>query len=89
MAYGSIQQETKAALGYLRQLYEEGVLDENFMLRSMTNIAELVVSGQCGSFFGPWWAPNNPLMEGQTGESGCAVEALSAFHHGGWEDPVL
>ncbi|HIY60066.1 MAG TPA: extracellular solute-binding protein [Candidatus Eisenbergiella pullistercoris] len=63
VAYGSIQPETKEALGYLRQLYEEGVLDENFMLRSMTNIAELVVSGQCGSFFGPWWAPNNPLME--------------------------
>ena len=63
MAYGSVQPEAKEALGYLRGLYEEGVLDENFMLRNMTNIAELVVSGQCGSFFGPWWAPNNPLMD--------------------------
>ena len=27
------------------------------------NIAELIVDGKCGSFFGPWWAPNNPLME--------------------------
>ena len=63
VAYGSVQPEAKEALGYLRGLYEEGVLDENFMLRNMTNIAELVVSGQCGSFFGPWWAPNNPLMD--------------------------
>lgn len=62
-AYGSVQPETKEALGYLRGLYEEGVLDASFMLRSMSNIAELIVSGQCGSFFGPWWAPNNPLME--------------------------
>ena len=33
------------------------------MLRGMRNIAELVAEGKCGSFFGPWWAPNNPLME--------------------------
>ena len=25
------------------------------------NICELIENGICGSFFGPWWAPNNPL----------------------------
>ena len=44
-------------------MYEEKLLDESFMLRTMTNIAELIIDGKCGSFFGPWWAPNNPLME--------------------------
>ena len=63
ISYGSVQPEAKEALDYLRQLYQDGVMDANFMLRSMSNIAELIISGQCGSFFGPWWAPNNPLME--------------------------
>lgn len=44
-------------------MYETGILDNNFLLRTSSNIIELVVNGQCGSFFGPWWAPNNPLME--------------------------
>lgn len=61
--YGSIQPEAKEALIYLNSLYEEGILDQSFMLRSMSNIAELIVTEKCGSFFGPWWAPNNPLME--------------------------
>lgn len=62
-AYGSVQPEAKEALAFLRELYAEGILDRSFMLRSMGNIAELVIEGKCGSFFGPWWAPNNPLME--------------------------
>lgn len=62
-AYGSVQPQAKEALGFLRELYAEGILDQSFMLRSMSNIAELVTEGRCGSFFGPWWAPNNPLME--------------------------
>lgn len=62
-AYGSVQAEAKEALAFLRELYAEGILDQSFMLRSMGNIVELIVEGKCGSFFGPWWAPNNPLME--------------------------
>ena len=23
----------------------------------------MIVSGKCGAFFGPWWAPNNPLVD--------------------------
>lgn len=61
--YGSIQPEAKAALEHINEMYETGILDNNFLLRTSSNIIELVVNGQCGSFFGPWWAPNNPLME--------------------------
>lgn len=63
VVYGSIQPQAKEALAYLNRLYEEGILDESFMLRNMNNISELIVTGKCGSFFGPWWAPNNPLMD--------------------------
>ncbi len=63
VVYGSVQPQIKEALAGVRKLYEEKLLDDSFMLRTMTNIAELIIDGKCGSFFGPWWAPNNPLME--------------------------
>ena len=63
VVYGSIQPETKEALACLCRLYQEGILDRNFLFRSSENIIDLIVDGICGSFFGPWWAPNNPLME--------------------------
>jgi len=44
-------------------LYKEGILDKDFLLRTSTNIIELIEEGKCGSFFGPWWAPNNPLVK--------------------------
>lgn len=61
--YGSLTEETKNALAYLRELYENGVLDQDFALRAQNNIRDLVVDGKCGAFFGLWWAPNNPLMD--------------------------
>lgn len=63
VCYGSVQPQAKDGLAYVRSWYEEGLLDENFLLRTDTNIIDLIVNGKCGSFFGPWWAPNNPLMD--------------------------
>lgn len=62
VVYGSVQPEAKEALIHLHELYEKGILDRNFLFRSTNDIIELIVSGKCGSFFGPWWSPNNPLM---------------------------
>ena len=61
VVYGSLTPETKEALGYLNRLYEDGVLDSRFLLRKSENIDDLIANGQCGSIFGRWWAPNNPL----------------------------
>lgn len=61
--YGSVQPEVKDALAYMHKLYNEGILDKKFLLRGQNNIQELIINGKCGSFFGLWWAPNNPLME--------------------------
>lgn len=63
VCYGSVQPQAKAALEYIHGLYEEGIIDRDFLLRTDTNIVDLIVSGKCGSFFGPWWAPNNPLVD--------------------------
>ena len=56
-------QQTKNALSYLHELYERGVIDQNFALRAQNNLRDLVVSGKCGAFFELWWTPNNPLMD--------------------------
>lgn len=61
IVYGSVTDEAKEALSYISGLYNQGVIDNDFLLRTSTNICELIENGLCGSFFGPWWAPNNPL----------------------------
>ena len=63
VVYGSVQPEAKEALAHIHKLYKEGILDQDFLMRTSSNLIELIVDGQCGSFFGPWWAPNNPLMQ--------------------------
>ena len=63
VVYGSVQPEAKKALAHIHELYKEGILDQDFLMRTSSNLIELIVDGQCGSFFGPWWAPNNPLMQ--------------------------
>lgn len=61
IVYGLVTDEAKEALSYINSLYNQGVIDNDFLLRTSTNICELIENGLCGSFFGPWWAPNNPL----------------------------
>lgn len=61
IVYGSVTDEAKEALSYISSLYNQGVIDNDFLLRTSTNMCELIENGLCGSFFGPWWAPNNPL----------------------------
>lgn len=63
VVYGSVQQEAKDALKHINEIYNKGILDKSFLLRTNSNIIDLITSGKCGSFFGPWWAPNNPLMK--------------------------
>ena len=62
ICYGSTKPEVKQALEKLHDLYEKGIIDNQFLVRSTSNLIELIRDGRCGAFFGPWWAPNNPLM---------------------------
>ena len=41
----------KNALEYINQLYNEKIIDNDFLLRTSTNICELIENGLCGSFF--------------------------------------
>ena len=68
VTYGSLTQETKSALAYMNYLYQTGILDPKFLLRTPENINDLIDEGQCGAFFGSWWAPNNPLMSSHSAD---------------------
>ena len=61
VVYGSVTEQTKDALAYLHELYENGTIDSRFLLRKTENLDEMIADGTCGAVFGMWWAPNNPL----------------------------
>lgn len=61
--YGGVQKQSKEALAKAREWYERGIIDPQFLIRTNNNIADIIIEGKCGAFFGPWWAPNNPLMD--------------------------
>ena len=42
VVYGSVTSEAKDALAYIRQLYSDGIIDNDFLLRTTTNICEPV-----------------------------------------------
>ncbi|WNS46030.1 extracellular solute-binding protein [Paenibacillus sp. MMS20-IR301] len=59
VVYGSIQPETKEALGKLREMYLAGLIDPEMGVREAPG--EAVAGGITGMFFGPWWAPYGPV----------------------------
>lgn len=61
IAYSSTLPEMKTALGKLRELYAQGILDKQFAVRKDPN--ELVANNQVGIVFGPWWIPYWPLPD--------------------------
>ncbi len=57
--YGSVQPETKEALGKLREMYLSGLIDSEMGV--LESPAESVAAGKTGMFFAPWWAPYAPI----------------------------
>lgn len=51
--YGSTQPETKEALKTLAEMYKEGLIDKELLVRD--DIQQLVLDEKVGIFFGPWW----------------------------------
>jgi putative aldouronate transport system substrate-binding protein len=61
IVYGSVQPEMKAALSKLHDLYQAGVIDQQFASRSNNDMVAQITGGKCGMFFGPWWMGFYPL----------------------------
>lgn len=56
IVYGSTTPETKQALGVLREMYAQGLIDKEFLTRKWEDNAGLVSSGRAGILFAPWFA---------------------------------
>jgi len=61
VTFGSIMPEMKTALAKLHDLYEAGLIDQEFAVRK--DPKQLVASGQLGIVFGPWYTPNGNLRD--------------------------
>ncbi|WP_163881293.1 extracellular solute-binding protein [Paenibacillus favisporus] len=55
VVYGSVQPEMKEALADLAEHYKEGLIDKQFAVRSDEEKEALVINGQAGMLFNPWW----------------------------------
>ncbi|MBT2755846.1 extracellular solute-binding protein [Mesobacillus foraminis] len=59
VVYGSITEETKQGLGLLADWYKKGLIDPQLAVRK--SVEDLIINGQTGAYFGPWWTPDYPL----------------------------
>ncbi|HEY5562681.1 MAG TPA: extracellular solute-binding protein [Clostridiaceae bacterium] len=61
--YGSVAPEMKAGLTKISDMYKNGLIDKQFAVRTLADTNALVVSGQCGILFAPWWAPYDVMTD--------------------------
>jgi putative aldouronate transport system substrate-binding protein len=53
VVYGSTQPETKQALQTLADMYKQGLIDKEMLVRD--DSLQPILDGKSGIFFGPWW----------------------------------
>lgn len=61
VVYGSTTEETKQSLGLLADWYKKGLIDPQMAVRD--SIESIIISGEAGAFFGPWWSADYPLND--------------------------
>ena len=71
LTYGTVTDETKEALACIAQLYQDGIIDPEFAVRTSDDFNALLLSGRCGIFFGPWWMPDWPLNTSKVNNPDC------------------
>ncbi|MBM7570094.1 extracellular solute-binding protein [Aquibacillus albus] len=64
--YGSVLPETKEALSFLRDWYDEGLIDTQLGIRKDNN--EPIIAGKAGIFFQSLWAVYEPLSNAWKGD---------------------
>ncbi len=63
-AFGLIQPQIKDGLALLAQMYKDGYMDKEFNTKDNSKVAEDLVAGKVGMFFGQHWVPFWPLQDG-------------------------
>ncbi|MFV0401211.1 MAG: hypothetical protein ACK5LX_11415 [Oscillospiraceae bacterium] len=81
--YAGIQPETKVLLESLAQMYQEGILDKEFIVKDSTKISEEIVSGKIGAFGGTHGQAFWPLNDVRTNNPNAMYVALSITSNDG------
>lgn len=63
VVFGSTTDNMKKGLEKVSELFKKGLIDPQMAVREGDDITSLIINGQCGAFFGPWWAPDYPLND--------------------------
>lgn len=66
LIYGSNTEETKKGLSYVKQLFDKGILDDQFGTRSYDDINAMMINGELGIVPGPWHLPDWALVQART-----------------------
>ena len=66
LIYGSNTEETKESLSYVKQLFDEGVLDDQFGTRTYDDINAMMINGELGIIPGPWHLSDWALVQAKT-----------------------
>ena len=54
-AFSEVQPEMKGGLAWLRDMYESGLVNQEFATQDITTAFEYVANNQCGIFYAPHW----------------------------------
>lgn len=63
VVFGSTTDNMKKGLEKVSELFKKGLIDPQMAVREGDDVTSLIINGQCGAFFGPWWAPDYPLND--------------------------
>jgi len=66
LVYGSNTAETKEGLTFVKKLFDEGVLDDQFGTRTYDDINAMMINGELGIVPGPWHFPDWALVQAKT-----------------------
>lgn len=66
IVYGSNTDEMKEGLSYLNDLFERGLLDQQFGTRTFDDITAMMINNEIGILTGPWHLSDWNLVQGRT-----------------------
>lgn len=66
IVYGGVQPEAKEGLKFLRELYQGGYIDPEFISKDCNDLMEDIAAGKVGLCYAPYWLIENALHTGWT-----------------------
>ncbi|MBM7564250.1 extracellular solute-binding protein [Paenibacillus sacheonensis] len=63
LEYGSVQPQMKQALAKLQEMYKEGLIDSEFIVKDGSKVAESVAAGKLGLTYGRYWNAIWPFQD--------------------------